>query len=469
MLIPLIVACSFFMENLDGTIIVTALPQMAQTFGVRAIDLSVGVTAYMLTLAVFIPASGWAADRWGTRNVYFMAIIGFTAASVLCGFSTSLWQFTTARILQGMAAAMMSPVGRLLVFRTAEKKDLMRAVSTITWPGLVAPIIGPPLGGFITTYSNWRWIFFVNIPIGLLGVALVLSFIPNRREETPRPFDALGFLFAASSLASLLYGLNMAGHQSGAWAQAGLFLVCGVILGTLGIRHFIRVKHPLIDLSPRKVHSYAVAVLLGGSLSRTAVGATPFLLPLLFQIGFGMSPLESGMFVLAYASGNLLMKVVTTPTMRLFGFRRVLILSGAITGLAVSACALLTAQTPLFITLPLLLVAGLARSMQFTALNTLAFADIAPQQRASATTLMSMTIQISFSAGVAVAAMMTNISVLARGAIAPGLFDLRVALVMIGVIGMISTFWFISLPHDAGHEVSGHKPQPKAVPGREEN
>src|SRR5882672_6033586 len=278
-LVALLVAGAFFMENLDGTVIATALPQMAQTFGVGPVDLNIGMTAYMLTLAVFIPISGWMADRVGARTVFASAIGLFTVASILCGISNGLWEFTAARILQGMGGAMMVPVGRLVVLRITEKKDLMRSIAYITWPGLVAPIVGPPVGGFITTYSSWRWIFFLNVPLGLIGIMLALLWIVNEREDKPRPFDWLGFALAGTACTSLMYSLELLGQQNSQWSSVGIFLGYSLVAGWMAVRHMRRSAHPMIEFACLRVKTFAVST-WGGSIFRIAINASPFLLPL---------------------------------------------------------------------------------------------------------------------------------------------------------------------------------------------
>src|SRR5689334_6056981 len=262
------------MENLDGTVIATALPQMAASFHSSAVDLNIGMTAYMLTLAVFIPVSGWLADRLGARRIFSAAIGLFTVASILCGISGGLWQFTASRILQGIGGAMMVPVGRLVVLRITEKKDLMQAISYITWPGLAAPVIGPPLGGFITTYSSWRWIFFLNVPLGIIGIVLAALWIRNEREKSG-PFDWLGFALAGTSCTSFMYSLELMGQRDPKWIEVLLFLVYSVVAAWIAVRHMARTTHPLIDFKCLRVRTYSI-VIWGGSLFRIAISVSPF-------------------------------------------------------------------------------------------------------------------------------------------------------------------------------------------------
>jgi len=317
-LVALLVAGAFFMENLDGTVIATALPQMALTFGTSPVDLNMGMTAYMLTLAVFIPVSGWVADRLGARTVFASAIGLFTLASILCGISNGLREFTAARILQGMGGALMVPVGRLVVLRTTEKKDLVRSIAYITWPGLAAPVIGPPVGGFITTYSSWRWIFFLNVPLGFIGIALAFAWIRNAPGHGRR-FDWLGFALAGSACTSIMYSLELLGQQNVHWTTAGLFLGYGAIAGWISVWHMRRTDEPLIQFDALKQRTFAV-VIWGGSLFRLAISVSPFLLPLMFQIAFGLNAFRSGLLVLAMFAGNLFMKPATTPILRASAF-----------------------------------------------------------------------------------------------------------------------------------------------------
>jgi MFS family permease len=290
--IALLVAGALFMEQLDGTVIATALPQMALTFGVAPVDLNIGISAYLLTVAVFIPASGWVTDRFGARVVFACAIMTFTIASILCAASGSLPAFTAARIFQGIGGAMMVPVGRLIVLRNTEKQDLIRAIAFLTWPALTAPVIGPPLGGFITTYSSWPWIFLLNVPLGIVGLALALILIPNSRGAATGPFDWRGFLVTGFASFGLMYSLESIARNRIDWRITAPLLAASVCAGIYGIRHARRATHPLLDLTPFALPTFAITV-RGGLLIRTAISAAPFLLPLMFQLAFGLDPLAS--------------------------------------------------------------------------------------------------------------------------------------------------------------------------------
>ncbi|TIP88446.1 MAG: MFS transporter [Mesorhizobium sp.] len=442
--VALIVAVAFFMQLLDSTIISTSLPQMGESFGVPAVAMSIGITVYMLAMAVFVPLSGWLADRFGARNIFLVAIALFTLASIACGISQNLTQFVAARAVQGLGSALMTPVGRILVLRNASKSELINATALITWPALFAPVIGPVLGGFITTYLSWHWNFFINIPVGAAGLALVARLIPGDRDSETRPLDWPGFLLTSVGLASMLYGLERIAHpEDGAMPTLAL-LAAGIVVGWLAVRHMARAKNPLLDLTAFKVQTFAISTLSAGTI---------------FRVGFGLRAVDAGMLILAYFLGNLGMKTVTTPTLKRFGFRSVLVVNGVIASLSIMACAAISPQTPQVLVVVLMLIAGLARSMQFTALNTLAFADIASAQRSSAATLSSMLQQMAMLFGVAVAAALLNLSQIARGGPVLDLFDFRLAFLAIGAIGLAASFRFLALPPVAGAEVSGHFPR----------
>jgi MFS family permease len=439
--IAFVVAGAFFMENLDATVIVTALPKMASSFGVPPIDLNIGVSAYVLTLAVFIPASGWVADRLGARTVFAGAIVIFTVASVLCGVAQSLPAFTAARILQGAGGAMMVPVGRLVVLRTTAKPELLRAVATITWPGLAAPVLGPPVGGFITTYASWRWIFFLNVPLGLAALRCALRLIPNARGAAPRPFDALGFVLTGLACFGVMYGIDLMSGADAPWGQAALLLGGSLLLGAVAVWHAQRSAHPLVELWALRLRSYAV-VMAGGSLFRMSIGAIPFLLPLMLQLGFGLDPFASGLLVLAVFAGNLAMKPLTTPVLRRFGFRRTLIGNGLITAAATFGCALLEPTTPV-------------------TLSTLAFADVPSARMGGANTLFNMAQQMGFGMGIAIGAVSLRLAgiVHEHHAAVPAVDDFHLAFVLVGGLALLGVADVIRLPADAGAEVSGARAQ----------
>ncbi|RQS59291.1 MFS transporter [Burkholderia sp. Bp8963] len=451
-LLPYLVAATFFMEYLDTTVIATALPQMANTFGVGPNALSLGMTAYMLALAVFIPISGWIADRYGSRTVFGSAIVVFTGASILCGLSNGVASFTAARLLQGIGGAMMVPVGRMIVVRSTEKARLMRAIATITWPGIVAPVVGPPIGGFITTYASWRWIFLLNVPFGIAALVCTWLIVRNTRADEPRPLDWLGFVLAGAALTCLLIGTETAGQQGADIWRAAVLVGASVLFGVAAWLHARRCTHPLLDFTTLHVPTFSVTVMTG-SITRIAINAVPYLLPLLFQIGFGLSPFQSGLLLLASALGNLGMKAGTSWIIDRFGFRRVALVDVTIVGVFTIACGWLTASTPLVITLFVVFVYGLTRSMQFTMLATLAYADIPAQQTSAASTLWSAAQQMTIGMGIAFGALALRVAATMRGDVTGVhylLEDFRWAFFMAGALALLTLPGYVRLAADAG-------------------
>ena len=455
--LPFIVAATFFMEYLDTTVIGTALPQMARSFSVGPNEVSLGMTAYMLALAIFIPISGWIADRFGSRTAFGGALVLFTSASVLCGFSNGLAWFTAARVLQGMGGAMMVPVGRMIVVRNTEKSRLMKAISTITWPGIIAPLIGPTVGGFITTYASWHWIFFLNVPFGIVVLIAIAKCVPNQRHDAQRSLDLVGFFLSGTALTSLLYGTELASHQDSNLTEAAVFLVAAIGLGVAAVKHVRNTRDPLLDLTTLRVATYSVTVLWGAA-TRIGIEAVPYLIPLLLQIGFGFSPFHAGLIMLASATGNIGMKLFTTAILRRFGFRTVAVVNGSLAGIFVIACGLLIPSTPLAVVLCVLLGYGLARSMQFTTLATLAYADINDAQKGSASTLWSVAQQMTIGMGIAYGAVCLRISkslhTHSAGGPAFSLDDFRWAFLGAGVMVLFSIVGYARLPREAGDAIS---------------
>jgi EmrB/QacA subfamily drug resistance transporter len=452
----IIVASAAFMQMLDGAIINTSLPQMAKSLGVLPVQMSVGITTYMLVVAIFMPLSAWLAERFSALRIFLIAIVVFTLGSLACGLAQNLLHFVLARILQGLGGAMMLPIGRIIVLRQASKAELLEANTFITFPALVAPVIGPIVGGFITTYIGWRWNFLLNLPIGIAGFILARNFLPETRGDTSRKLDWPGFAYTSLALALLLYGFEVLGHGMIRNALPWLLITGGGILAWLAIRHLRQTPMPLLDLRPFALQSFALSTLSAGTWIRIAISATPFLLPLLYQVGFGLSALAASSFLFAYFLGNFGMKAITTRTLRTFGFRRVLFANGMFCGLSIAACALFSAETAKWLMMASLFCAGLSRSMQFTSLGTFAFADLDQQARSSASTLTSMLQQLAMLIGVAWSALLLQISPMLRGASHPELFDFRLAFVANGLLAILAALSFLKLPKDAGAEVSGH-------------
>jgi EmrB/QacA subfamily drug resistance transporter len=458
-LVALIVSCSFFMQQLDSTIIATALPQMARSLHDTPVNLSIGLTAYLVTVAIFIPASGWTADRFGARSVFTAAIGIFTLGSLWCGLSSSIWEFTAARIAQGIGGALMVPVGRLVVLRSVEKAQLIRSMQYITIPGLVAPVLGPPLGGFITTFSSWRWIFYINLPIGAVGIALALAFMQNTRGTERRSFDVVGFLASGGGLACLMAGLSAIGRPQGEPGTALALLAVGAAVFGFAVFHALRYPHPLLDLAPLRVRTFAISNLAGGTLFRIAIGSTPLLWALLFQVVLGMSAFVSGLLVMVCTGGDLLMQAWTRQLLRRHGFRSALLVNGIIATGSMFACAFFGRGTPVPLLIAVLLWNGMARSLQFTGLSTLQYADIPPPLMSSATSLASTVQQLAMGIGVAFGALALHLSAALRGA-PSGAFDVvdfRFAFVAVGTLALLSVAQIFRLAPHAGAETSGHR------------
>ncbi len=454
-----LIAGAFFMENLDGTIIATALPQMARSFHVGAVNLNIGMTAYLLTLAVFIPISGWVADRFGSRSVFAAAIATFTIASLLCGISHTLTQFTLMRILQGMGGAMMVPVGRLIVLRTTPKDQLTQAIAYITWPGLTALVLGPPLGGFITTYASWHWIFFLNLPLGIIALILTMLWVEDVRMQERHPFDWLTFLLAGFASTGAVYAMEKLGGEGTRWQLPATILALSALSGLLAILNARR--HPatsLIDLESLKLKTYALSV-YGASAFRIAVSVLPFLLPLMFQIAFGLNAFTSGLYLLALFAGDLSMKAFVIQVLRRFGFRRIILVNGIITAVSVALCATMSPAMPIVLILAILFFHGACRSMEFTCMSTLAYTEIPAERMSRANGFLSAVMQLSVGMGVAVGAITLRLIAHANGhsASVPQLRDFRLAILVMAFLSLGPVFDSLGLAHNAGAATSGHR------------
>ncbi len=452
----LIVACALFMQNLDSTVVATALPAMAHAFHADPVHMSVALTSYMLSLSVFIPASGWVADRFGSRSVFRAAIIVFTAGSVLCGRAGSLWFLVAARILQGVGGAMMVPVGRLVLLRSVAKSELVAAMAWLSIPALLGPVLGPPVGGFIVTYVSWHWIFDINVPIGLLGVVLVTLYIEETGGGDTKPFDWEGLCLTAASLVSLLSGLEAASRGVLPWPETA-----GLLLGGAGAAfaywfHARAREYPLLDLGLLRIPTFGLSV-AAASLFRVGIGAVPFLLPLLLQVGFGQSAAESGMITFASSAGALVMKPAAQYALKMFGFRATLISNGTISVITIALMAGFRPAWPLAAIYGVLLMGGFFRSLQFTAFNAIAFADIPPPKLSVATSLYSTAQQLSLTAGVAAGAAALETFSKLFGHAAPSLSDYSFAFLAVAGVAMISVPVSMQLGTDAGAELSGQK------------
>ena len=453
---PLIVATALFMENLDGTVLATALPAMAADLHEDPVALKLALTSYLLSLAVFIPLSGWAADRFGARKVFRAAIVVFTLGSIFCGLSFDLSSVVLSRVLQGLGGAMMVPVGRLVLLRTAPRSELVRAMAWLTIPALIGPLIGPPLGGFIATYFHWRYIFWINVPIGALGVALVTAFIPDLREPDVPPLDVKGAALSGIGLSCLVFGLTIAGRGFAPWPIVLALIGTGAAALLAYGRHARAAPHPIIDFRLLAAPTFRAAI-FGGFLFRIGLGATPFLLPLLLQAGFGLSAYESGLTTFAAAAGAMAMKTAAQPILRRFGFRRVLTVNAALCTGFLLANALFTAATPHWAIMALLLVGGFFRSLEFTALNVIGYAEIGKAAMSRATSFTAVGQQLSLSAGVSIGAAALEISRALGGAPALRAADFGPAFFAVALFSAASTLIFARLAPDAGDELAGRR------------
>jgi EmrB/QacA subfamily drug resistance transporter len=453
-LIPLIVATALFMENMDSTVIATSLPAIAADIGTSPLTLKLAITSYLLSLAVFIPASGWTADRFGARMVFSIAIGVFMAGSIGCALSSSVTELVIARIVQGFGGAMMTPVGRLVLLRSIDKSALVNAMAWVTVPALVGPVIGPPLGGFITTYLTWHWIFLINIPIGLIGIFMALRYIDPIRSEDPERFDLYGLVLAGIGLGGIAFGLSVAGLNLLPWSVVIGLVGIGTISMTLYVIHAKRTASPVLDFALLRYPTMRASI-IGGFMFRVGIGALPFLLPLLLQVGFGLSPLNSGLVTFASAAGAMGMKTLAARIIKTFGFRNVMMINAVVSSVFLAACALFTITTPLLLIMILLVVGGFFRSLQFTAINTLAYSEVEPAQMSRATTLVSVNQQLAVSAGVAVGAFSVESTMWFHHVTELSAADFAPGFIVVAIISTISSYFFFEMPVDAGHQVSG--------------
>lgn len=458
-IVPLIIAVALFMENMDLTVIATSLPAIAADIGTNPLALKLAVTSYLLSLAIFIPASGWTADRFGARTVFRAAIAVFVLGSLGCALSGSLTDFVIARIVQGMGGAMMTPVGRMVLVRTISKRELVGAMAWVTTPALIGPVLGPPIGGFITTYATWHWIFIINVPIGLLGIFLATRFIPDVRAEKHERFDVVGMVLAGLGIGGLAFGLSVLGLNFLPWTFVAGLVVGGACFIAAYLVHARSTENPALDLSLFRIPTFFASV-VGGFVFRLGLGALPFLLPLMLQIGFGMTPFQSGMITFATALGAMGMKWSTTTILRRFGFRNILVINSIISAAFLAVCAGFTAATPISLMMILLLVGGFFRSLQFTSINTIAYADVDLNRISRATALVSVAQQLAISAGVAIGAMAVELAVYFKGGGPLQASDFPPAFLAVAAISALSVLIFARLAPEAGAEMADRLPTP---------
>ncbi len=453
-LTAVIVACALFMQNLDSSVVATALPTMAKAFGSDPVRMNVALTSYLLSLAVFIPASGWIADRFGARNVFRLAIVVFTIGSVLCGLSDTLAALVASRILQGLGGAMMVPVGRLLLLRTAAKTELVAAMAWLTTPALLGPVVGPPVGGFIVTYLDWRWVFNINIPVGILGFVLVTLFVQDVREPPRGRFDVRGLLLTGMAMAGTMFGLETLGRGVLPPGVSEAMLIAGII-GAVGyVWHARGHPAPLLDFTLMKLPCFGVAF-TAMMLFRTGIGAIPFLLPMMLQVGFGKEAVESGLITFASSAGALCMKPAAQRALRRFGFRDTLIWNGALSGVMLALCAAFRPTWPAAAIYGVLLIGGFLRSLQFTAYNTLAYGDVSRARMSAATSLYTTGQQLAATVGVSAGAVSLELARTFSGHETPLPMDFSVAFLVVAALTTAAAPVALLMPKTAGDDLTG--------------
>ena len=456
-LVPAIIGSALLMQTLNATVIANALPAMAKSFHVEPLRLNIAITVYLLSAAIFLPLSGWLADRFGARRVFMSSIVLYALGSIACGFSDSLWHLIIARFIQGAAGATLMPVGRLVLLRTTPKSELVGALSVVTMPALLGPVFGPVLGGAIVTFADWRWIFFMNLPIAIIGLILAYRYVPEVRETDPPPVDVPGILLTGIGLAALIFGFeNLSRTAIPPLGIAGLFAAG---LGSLWVygRHARRTPHAAIDLTIFAKPTFSASV-LGGAFMRIAMGANPFLLAMLLQVAFGLSAFAAGTMTCISAIGALLMKTTAPPILRRFGFRPVLLVNAVIVGASFMAYSLFRPDWPHWAIAAVLGIGGFFRSLQFTSLNGMAYADIDQDQMSKAATTSSMAQQLVQSIGIGLSASLLHLLMQWRGETHLTVAVVSPAFTVIGAVTLISIFWFIRLPRDAGDEMNGRLP-----------
>jgi EmrB/QacA subfamily drug resistance transporter len=453
--VPLILAVALFMENMDSTVIATSLPAIATDIGTSPVALKLALTSYLVSLAIFIPISGWMADRYGAKTIFRIAIAVFMAGSVACAISGSLLDFVLARFAQGMGGAMMTPVARLVLVRSTPKRELVSAMAWLTIPGLVGPLVGPPVGGFITTFFSWHWIFLINVPIGLVGIWFAGRVLPDLEPLGNRPIDFVGFLLSAVAASGVVFGLSVVSLPALPPIVGISTLAVGVVAGIAYVRHARRAANPILD--PRVFANISFrAGIIGGTIFRIGNGAVPFLLPLMFQLGFGLTPFQSGSLTFASAFGAIMMKFLAPTTLRLGGFRTVLIAAAIAAACFIAINAWFTPHTSHLVIVLVLIGSGFLRSMFFTSTNALVFADIEEKDASQATAISAVSQQISIALGVAIAGVILEAFTHVTGE-ALGLDAFAAAFLIVAAVTALAALPFLGLAADAGSSVSGHR------------
>ncbi len=455
-LVPWLVAVAFFMESLDTTILNTAVPTIAAALGVVPLSMKSVLSSYTLSLAVFIPISGWMADRFGTRRVFASAIALFTLGSFLCGISSNIHVLVACRLLQGCGGAMMMPVGRLTMVRTFAKSELIKAMTFVAIPGLIGPMLGPVIGGVIVKYLHWSVLFFVNIPIGMAGLYFVFRHLPDYRSEEHRPLDVIGFLLFGSGIALLSWVLEVFGEHTLSGARiAGLLLLAAALLTAYGVKA-VRTPFPLLRLTLFKVRTFRAAI-SGGFFTRIGIGGLPFLFPLLYQVGLGFSPIKSGLLLMPQAVAAMTLKMVMPQILNRFGYRKVLLSNTITLGALIMLFTTIGATTSVWQIVPMVFIYGFFTSLQYTSMNTLVYADLSQEETSSASTISSTGQQMSISFGVAAASLVTAIFIPDRfhSDSTQMIHGIHQGFLVLGALTMLSATVFLRLKQGDGAAVSG--------------
>jgi EmrB/QacA subfamily drug resistance transporter len=454
LMIPLIVGGAQFMHQFDGAVIATALPSMAASLGQDPVRLNLAISIYLLALAVFVPVSGWMADRFGAKRVFIAAIVVFTTSSVLCGLSHSLPELVLYRLVQGIGGAMMTPVGRVIVLKSVPKTQLVQAMNYITIPAVLGPLLGPSVGGFIVTYFSWPWIFFINLPIGIAGVFMVRSLIPEVEAAQVAPFDLRGFALIGMAVLGLVFGFEALGRGVVPVPVILASLAVGALFSGLYLMHARRTSDPIIDLGLMRIGTFATSI-TGGGLFYFSTTSSVFLLALLLQLGFGFSAFQAGLMTLASAVGSVAMRFAFQPLLRPLGFRRLLIWNAVVTSGFLITCGFFRIGTPYPLIVLVLLIGGFSRSVQFTAAQSLGYAEMPSALLSRATSFMAMAQQLAQSFGVGLVALVVHLGLAWRGGGAIAAQDVGLGYFAIGILTLASVLIFYRLPAHAGAELGG--------------
>ncbi len=453
-IVPLILAVALFMENMDSTVIATSLAVIAHDIGTEPVALKLALTTYLVALAIFIPISSWMADRFGARTVFRWAIVVFMVGSVCCAASNSLLTFVLSRFLQGVGGAMMTPVARLVLVRATPRNQLVDAMAWLSIPGLIGPILGPPIGGFITTYLSWHWIFLINVPIGIIGIVLVGIFLPEWHRNEPRRMDFVGFCLAGTAFAGWVFGISVITLPALPVSFGIGTLAAGTLAAFAYLWHYRRTEFPLLDLRVFRLPIFR-ATMIGGTLFRLGTGAMPFLFPLMLQLSFGLNPFQTGTVTFASAVGAFTAKFVAEPIIQRIGFRTTLIWSTVGTLLGVIGMGLYAPQTPVWLIMSFLVMTGFVQSLWWTSTNAFYFADVEDKDAGQANVLSQVGIQLSLAFGVALGGSALELFRQSHGG-SSTLFDFHRAFYVIAAVGFLAVIVFARLPRSAGSNISGH-------------